>query len=173
MGGLSMISGSRYLLLLLVISFLVGCGEKLTEEQMRAKAIEYENKEQWDEAIKLYEKIAKKWKDSPKADETLFKLGILYANNLHDFEKSIEAYQKLIDSYPNSKYLIQATFMIGYRYGNDIKDYDKARKAYENFLEKWPNHELASSVKWELEHLGQDIGEISLDFEDADQAMDK
>ena len=52
--------------------------------------------------------------------------------------------------------------MIGYRYANDIKDYDKAKKYYQEFLKKWPMHELAASVKWELDHLGKDISELEL-----------
>ena len=52
--------------------------------------------------------------------------------------------------------------MIGYRYANDIHDLDKAKAAYQEFLKKYPNHELASSVKWELAHLGQDLSEIEL-----------
>ncbi len=40
--------------------------------------------------------------------------------------------------------------------------FDKAKKAYEEFLKEYPDHELAPSVKWELEHLGQDISQIDL-----------
>jgi hypothetical protein len=52
--------------------------------------------------------------------------------------------------------------MIGYRYANDIKDLNSAKKYYEDFLAKWPNHELAASVKWELNNLGKDISELDL-----------
>jgi TolA-binding protein len=146
----------------LMLTLIVGCGQKFTEEQLRAKALDFENKELWDKEIEVLEQLVKKFPNSDKADEYLYKLGVSYANNLKEFKKSVDAYQRLVTKYPNSKYVIQATFMIGYRYANDIKDLDKAKKAYQSFLDKYPNHELASSVKWELDHLGQDISEIEL-----------
>jgi len=54
--------------------------------------------------------------------------------------------------------------MIGYRYANDLNDLEKAKEAYNEFLQKYPEHELAPSVQWELDHLGQDISEIELNF---------
>jgi len=151
-----------YILTILVLSLIMGCGQKLTEEQFRAKALDFENKELWDKEVEILEQMVKKYPNSEKVDEYLYKLGVSYANNLKEFKKSVDAYQRLVTKYPNSKYVIQASFMIGYRYANDIKDLDKAKKAYESFLEKYPNHELASSVNWELEHLGQDISDIEL-----------
>jgi tetratricopeptide (TPR) repeat protein len=142
--------------------WIINCGQKLTEEQLRAKALDFENKEMWDKEVEVLEQLSKQFPASEKADEYLYKLGVSYANNLKDYKKSIDAYQKLVTKYPNSKYVIQASFMIGYRYANDIKDLKKAEKAYKSFIEKYPNHELAASVKWELDHLGQDISEIDL-----------
>ena len=148
------------LTIFLVLAVIAGCGKKMTEEQLRSLAMDYENKEQWEEAAKTLEKIVKQYPNSDKADKDLYKLGVIYANNLKQFDKSIDAYKRLVEKYPDSDYVIQASFMIGYRYANDIQDLDKAREAYEDFLKKYPDHELASSVKWELEHLGQDISEI-------------
>jgi outer membrane protein assembly factor BamD (BamD/ComL family) len=148
----------------LMVALVVGCGSKVTEEQLRAKALDFENKEMWDKEVEILEQLVKKFPGSDKADEYLYKLGVSYANNLKEFKKSVDAYQRLVTKYPNSKYVIQSTFMIGYRYANDIKDLDKAKQAYQSFLDKYPNHELASSVRWELDHLGQDISEIELQF---------
>jgi len=148
--------------LFLALALAIACGTKLTEEQLRAKAVDFENKEQWEEAVKAYDKLLKAYPKSVKADEVLYRLGVLYANNLKDFTKSIDSYRRLVEAYPNSSFVIQSTFMIGYRYANDIKNLDEARKAYQEFLQKYPNHELASSVRWELDHLGQDISSIEL-----------
>ncbi|NOY60663.1 MAG: tetratricopeptide repeat protein [Calditrichaeota bacterium] len=147
---------------LLMVVLLAGCGKKMTEEQLRAKALNFENKEQWQEAAKTYEALVKKYPESKKIDTDLYKLGVIYANNLKDYDKSVTAYKKLVENYPKSSYAIQSTFMIGYRYANDIHDLDKAKAAYQEFLKKYPKHELASSVKWELAHLGQDLSEIEL-----------
>ena len=149
---------------LLVVAVISGCGEKLTEEQLRAKALDYENKEQWDQVIKVYEQLVKKFPNSPKSDQNLYQLSGLYASNSKNFLKSIEAYKTLIEKYPESQLVIQAQFMIGYRYANDLNDLENARAAYNEFLQKYPEHELAPSVQWELDHLGQDISEIELNF---------
>lgn len=143
---------------LLVVVF--ACGQKMTEEQIFAKALDLENKEQFEDATKMYEKYVKTFPEGKKADEALYRLGTIYANSLKDYQKSVNAYKKLLNTHPESDYLIQSSFMIGYRYANDIKDLDKAREAYEQFIENFPDHELATSVKWELDHLGQDISDI-------------
>ena len=153
------------LIALLGLVFLLACGEKMTEEQMRAKALDFVNKEQWGESAKVMEKMLSVYKESPNTDETLYKLGEIYANNLKDFEKSVDMLQKILTDYPESDYTVQASFMIGYRYANDIKDFDQAKKTYEQFLKQWPDHELASSVQWELEHMGQDINDINLELQ--------
>ena len=155
------------LFLIVMFSLVIGCGQKITEEQLRAKALDFENKEMWEKEVETLERLQKKYPSSEKADEYLYKLGVSYANNLKEFKKSIDSYQRLVTKYPDSKYVIQSTFMIGYRYANDVKDLAKAKTAYESFLAKYPDHELASSVKWELDHLGQDISEIELQLGNA------
>jgi hypothetical protein len=66
----------------------------------------------------------------------------------------------VVKEYPESKYGPQAQFMIGFVYANNQVDTSKAREAYNLFLEKYGDHELAASVKWELENLGKDINDI-------------
>jgi TolA-binding protein len=143
---------------------LIGCSGSLTEEQMLEKAIKLEEKEKWKDTADMYEKMVKKFPESEKAAEHLYKLGVIYANNLGDLYKSINSYSRLIKRYPESNYTVQATFMMGYRYANDIKDLRRAKRVYTHFIEKYPDHELTPSVKWELKHLGKDISEIELEL---------
>jgi outer membrane protein assembly factor BamD (BamD/ComL family) len=156
--------------LFLVLLLAAGCGEKLTEEQLRAKAVDLEAQAQWEDAAKAYEGLVKNHSNSTLVDKDLYKLAVIYANNLQLFEKSIATYKRIVDEYPQSQYVIQSNFMIGYRYANDLKDVEKAKVAYQNFMDQYPDHELASSVKWELEHLGQDISEIDLNINENDSA---
>jgi TolA-binding protein len=153
----------------LMAALIWGCGEKLTEEQLRAKALDFENKEQWAEAVKMYERLVKAYPQSNRAAETIYRMGITYANNLKDFTKAVATHQRIVQEYPTSNFVKQSTFMIGYIYANDLKDLEKAKSAYQDFLQKWPTHELASSVKWELDHLGQDISQIELQLGDAQE----
>ena len=162
----------RWVIILLAVLTLavIRCGERLTEEQLRARSLDYENKEQWEEAVKTYEKLVKTYPRSRKADEDLYNMGVIYANNLKDYQRAVEAYNRLIEEYPQSSHVIKANFMIGYLYANDIKDLNRAREAYQYFLEKYPDHELAISVRWELEHLGQDISEIELQLNNSSES---
>ncbi|MBN2354823.1 tetratricopeptide repeat protein [candidate division KSB1 bacterium] len=160
----------RMILPLMAAALIIGCGEKLTEDQLRANALDFENREQWQEAAQMYERLVKAYPKSKRAEETLYRLGVIYANNLKGFERSVETYRRLVKKYPESDYVIQSSFMIGYRYANDIKDLKRARQAYEDFMKKWPEHELAASVKWELEHLGEDISDIELQLSNPSQS---
>ncbi len=147
-----------------VVGFIVSCSKtsKMTEEQLFGLAKAQESKEQFKDAAKTYEALVKRYPEGKHGEEALYRLGLIYANNLHDYRKAVGAYKRLIEKYPNSPRLAQAYFMIGYHYANDIKDLDKAREAYNTFLEKFPNHELAASVKFELKYLGKDVTDLDI-----------
>ncbi len=83
-------------------------------------------------------------------------------NDLRDFNNAISAYSSVIDKFSGSEQEAQAQFMIGYIYANILGDKLKAEENYKNFLTKYPNHELAPSVKFELDYLGKDINEIDV-----------
>ena len=149
-------------LMFLALIFAVSCGQKATEEQLYGKVMDFQNKQQWQEAAAAYEKLVKSYPKSPKADENLYNLGMVFANNLKEYQKAIDAWKQLLVKCPSSRLIINTKFMIAYCYANDVKDLDKAGEAYKAFLKEYPNHELAPSVQWELDHLGQDISDIDL-----------
>lgn len=139
---------------------ILSCGPKKTKEQLLAEADQYKNEENFKEAIITYQQFVHDYPQANGADSILFQIGQIYSNNLTDFPSSIEAHKQLVEKYPKSKIRAQSLFMIGYHYANNVTDLEKAREFYELFLDKYPDHELSSSVKWELDHLGQDINEI-------------
>ncbi len=143
---------------------LTNCGQKVkvSEEQLYAKVLDYQNKQQWPKVAAAYDTLINAFPKSPKADEYLYNLGMIYANNLKEHRKAVDVWRRLVKQHPDSRLVINTKFMIGYCLANDIKDLGKAKKAYEEFLKEYPDHELAPSVKWELEHLGQDISQIDL-----------
>ena len=63
----------------------------------------------------------------------------------------------MIKDYPDSEFVGRARFMIGFIYANNLKNYELAKQYYNEFIELHPENELTESVKWELEHLGQDV----------------
>ncbi len=167
---------SLILILGLVFFLIIACGPKKTKEQFYGEALQFEKQENFKEAIKSYEQLIKHYPNLNEADSIIFKIGQIYSNNLADFKNAIEAHKLLIEKYPESKISAQSLFMIGYHYANSIDDTVKAKEYYQKFLEKYPQHELASSVQWELDHLGQDINEIDFlktsTFEKAEQESD-
>ena len=53
---------------LLTMVLLVACGQKMTEEQMYAQILDLQEKEQWEEMVKVYEDLVKTYPESEKAD---------------------------------------------------------------------------------------------------------
>lgn len=136
-----------------------GCATK-PDRKMLEKAQQLESKEKFAEAIKQYEKIARKFPNDTLSAEALHRVGLIYTNQLQDYQKAVTAFERVAKSYPNTRFGAQAQFMIGFIYNNYAPDTAKARQAYQTFLERYPQHELASSVQWELKYLGKDINEI-------------
>lgn len=143
----------------MILLLLFGCSKKKTESELWGEAELFEKEENYQSALNDYEQIVKDYPRGEKSAEALQKAAFLYYNNLNEFKKAIEVHEKLIKDYPESEYVPQARFMIGFIYANDLKDYDMARHYYNEFLEKYPDSELVASVKWELEHLGEDVNE--------------
>ncbi len=147
---------------LLFVSLVINCGQKKTKEQLLAEAYKYEKAEDFTKAVESLNKLVKEYPDAAEIDSVLFRMGQIYSNNLSDYEQAVRAHETLIKIRPDSPIAAQSLFMIGFHFANNIKDLDSAKVYYEKFIEKYPNHELVTSVKWELDHLGQDINEIDL-----------
>ena len=73
---------------------------------------------------------------------------------------STDSSRKVIENYNGSLQEPHALFMIGYIYANVINDIKSAKIEYEKFIKRFSSHELAPSVKFELEYLGKGIDEI-------------
>lgn len=141
------------------VSMFFGCA-KGPDKKMLEKAQQLESQEKFAEAIKQYEKIARKFLNDTLSAEALHRVGLIYTNQLQDYEKAVAAFRRVVKSYPNTRFGAQAQFMIGFIYNNYAPDTAKARDAYETFLAKYPQHDLADDVQWELKYLGKDINEI-------------
>ena len=137
-----------------------GCGKKMTEEQYFTQAQQLEQNENFAKAADIYLSLYKRYPSGTRGDEALFRAAIIQSNQLKQFPLAIESHRRLLRAFPKSKYAAQSLFMIGYHYANNINNLDSAKVYYEKFIQQYPDNELVNSVKWELEHLGQDINEI-------------
>lgn len=147
------------LTLVLVLAVITACG-KMPDEHLMEKGKKFEANEKFVKAVASYEKLAKLYSKSTFAPEALYRAGVVYANALQKFPEAVSEFKKVVEKYPESRSAALSQFMIGFVYANSVSDTAKARRAYTTFLKKYPNHELASSVKWELAHLGKDINQI-------------
>jgi TolA-binding protein len=150
---------TRVSLILLLVIGTIGCGGKETEANLWQKAQDFEQQENFADALKIYEQQLQEYPEGEFVEEALYRLAFLNYNNVHDLEEALQLHQRLVETYPESEFAPQARFMIGYINANDLKNYDAAKVAYEDFLKHHAENELAESVRWELEHLGKDINE--------------
>ena len=147
------------------LAFLM-CGKKKTEQQYYNQALDYQQNEDYEKAAETFMAIYKRFPNSTRGAEALFQAALIQANLLAQFDRAIDTHQRLIRAFPDDNYVQNSLFMIGYVYANEKKDYKKAEETYSQFLDKYPDHDLASSVKWELDNLGKDINEIKFLTED-------
>lgn len=73
---------------------------------------------------------------------------------------AIIQYKRVSELYPDSDKVPLSVFMSGFIYANMLSDFEQAENIYSQFLEAYPEHELAPSVKFELEYLGKSPEEI-------------
>ncbi len=154
----------KYLSSLLILVFIVGCGEKIpkTAIELFNRAEMHRQAKDTAAAIKDLKLLVEHFPDDLMASKSQYILGDVYMNDMLDFESAITEYRKVYQKFNNPQEEPHARFMIGYIYSNYLSDYDKARVEYVAFLEKYPDHELAPSVKFELENMGKDINEIDV-----------
>lgn len=146
----------------LTMMFVFSACMKLPDNKLMDKAKSFEAEEDFNEAVKHYEKLVENYPGSPFCPEALYRSGIIYSNPLNITAKAINNLTKIIEMYGDTEFAPQSQFMIGFIYANSATDTVKARQAYKAFLDKYPEHELVSSVKWELKYLGKDISDIPL-----------
>ena len=112
------------------------------------------------EAVEHLMYMTEKYSQHEFTPKGQYMLGDLYMNEFRDFPTAIQEYRKVIENFVGSSQEAHALFMIGYIYANVVNDPKSAEIEYGEFLKRFPTHELAPSVKFEIEYLGKGIEEI-------------
>ncbi len=153
-------------LLILAALFITSCSQKGEQEYMQ-DAKNFLQEQKFDEAVKLYEKIAADFPKSPLASEALFEAAKLYQSKsipgMSDnaaYEKAVESYTSVYEKYPDSPEAPLAMFMTGFLYANEMKQYQAAKTAFEKFLKQYPEHEMAESARLEIQNMGKSPEEL-------------
>ncbi len=144
---------------LFILLFYLGCGN-LSDSGLIEKAKEFEENQEFFQAVEQYEKCADLYPESPLAAEALYRAGLVYINALSDSAKGISSFRRVIQEYAKQNYAALSQFMVGFIYANTFSDTTQARIEYNLFLQNYPDHELVPSVEWELKYLGKDIDNI-------------
>ncbi len=154
----------NYLISLLVLLFIAGCGEKIpkTALELYNRAEMHRQAKDTEAAIKDLKLLVEHFGDDIMASKSQYVLGDIFMNDLRDFETAITEYRKVISDFSAAPEEPHAHFMIGYIYSNILSQFDKAQEEYHKFLIKFPDHELTPSVKFEMEYMGKDINEIEV-----------
>jgi outer membrane protein assembly factor BamD (BamD/ComL family) len=147
-----------------VFSFIViftACNSE-TDKTLFKSAGEMYKVKNYAGAASEYEKLLTQFANSSYSEDCYFALAGIYQMekipNLKKedaMNKAVNYLQKYYSKFPNKERTPKVLFMIGYIRANELKDYDSARLSYNEFLSRYPQHELASSVKLELENLGK------------------
>ncbi len=129
----------RFLILICMLFFIVGCGNQYPAEKLYWKANKFSEQifrnpkgtplSQYEKAISRFEKIIRKYPDLTQAKEAQFKIAQLYVAR-EDFPGAIKEFEKTIRNYPDDIMLCaKAQFAIGNCYQQQ-GDWDKALIAY-------------------------------------------
>lgn len=153
---------SLFIVISLLIHFLFRYDFNAESESKYVKIAEnYVESNQRGNASETYIHLIKEYPNSKHFDEYLFRIGGIY-ESYNRYEFSIKCFQRILKDYPESKYAEKSLFMIGFINANRLNDLEKGRDVYNEFLRRYPDGDLAKSVKFEIETLGQDLNEIHI-----------
>ncbi len=149
----------KFIFVMVVLSGSAGSLLAQRDSVLYLKAAHFVSAENLDSAIAAFRQIAS-LKDSPFRLNACLSLGRLYFESLHDYPKALMYYDTVYVEFFHHPGRAHAVFMLGYIYANALKDYRRAEGYYSEFLRTYPDHELASSVRFELDHLGEDLDSV-------------
>lgn len=162
--------------------------------QFRIAEIYETNIQDYQQAIREYQKLYQRYADTDWGAEALYRIGCIYAligldptsqmNKsdiaLPDYERAIETFRKIVKEYPDTITASEAQYQIGEIYYNHLKAYEQAVNEYETFLNKYPrrNYHIGDGYKDSLADEAQfKVGKIYYenlkDYEKALQVFEK
>ena len=131
---------------------------KLTDEEVWLKVEAAKSNNNWDSTQHVCKRILNEYPQSRYAPWARFGLAESYRFKNQPRE-ALDNYKLFYEQHPDMQPSALSLFLVGYIYNNNLQLYDSARVFYEQFLQKFPGHDLAPTVKFELETLGKDPDE--------------
>lgn len=144
---------------LLFLLTITSCSRK-NETELWKEAQTASQAGKFQTAVEHCQEIVERFQESPYADSALYRIAVIYNNDIRDYAKAAQSYLKYQTVFPESKEAPTALFLSAFIYNNELRKLDSAKALYEQFLQKYPSHPLANSAKFEMETLGKDPGEF-------------
>lgn len=114
-----------------------------------------------DEAIESLKSVERAYvHDTTATLRIRSKMVDIYGGYAGDYSKAMALLAESVDRYPDRPETAANLFKLAFTCEALLRDMSKARQFYEMFLQKYPDHELATSVKVNLEHLGESEEEM-------------
>ncbi len=168
-------SGMHVRLMLIVLTagmVLGGCKRESADELLKDADLVYARAEAGADSIRAsgdikaffqpsvaaYEKVAAEYPGTPQAERALYLLGTIRNNDTREPEVAVSAFRRYLTAFPEGAQAPSALFLVGFIYNNELHRLDSAA-AYKEFLDRFPQNEMATSAKFELEHLGKPAAE--------------
>jgi outer membrane protein assembly factor BamD (BamD/ComL family) len=149
----------RIFALVVLFMTMISCG-RMSEDEIWMKVEESKKRANHKETLQWYQTLLEKYPESQRTPEILWKAGTTCSNELKDYSSAVIYYKQFISRFPDHRDAPTALFLTGFFYNNEIKNVDSARAYYSEFLRQYPANDLAASVKFELDNLGKESGNV-------------
>ncbi|MCX7798644.1 MAG: tetratricopeptide repeat protein [Melioribacter sp.] len=157
----------KVFIVIFLITFIFSkCNSKTSKEYFDDAIQKLKNKK-YEEALKEFDWLVKKFPDDSIAAKSIFEIAKLYHAKLipnlskeESLKEAIKNYKKVFYNYRNMPEAEHGLFLAGFIFANELNNIDSAKYNYELFLKNYPNSTLIQSVKLELENLGIPPDEI-------------
>jgi tetratricopeptide (TPR) repeat protein len=131
---------------------LAGCS--MSDEELWLKVEQAKENNNWDSTMTVAQRIIDEYPQGRYAGWARFAIAESYRFKNQPRE-ALGHYKLFISNYSDLQPAPVSLFLVGYIYGNNLQVPDSAKYYFEEFLTKYPDHELAPSVRLELESLGR------------------
>lgn len=128
--------------LFLAVSILFGCLPGLLggcsgseSDAAYRKAERFWQRKMYGLAAQGYEQFASQDPDHPKAAQSLYKAGFIYAYYLTDYPRAIQLFHRLIALHPDSPFCLEAHRSLAENYATRLRQYPQAIAQYRKVIE--------------------------------------
>ena len=141
-------------ILIPVLLFLLNSCGSFTDEELWIKIEQAKANKNWDSTLQVSQWIIKEYPHGRYIGWARFALAESYRFKNQPRE-ALDNYKLFHEQYPEMQPSALSLFLTGYIYNNNLQMFDSAKIFYEEFLQKFPKHDLAPTVKFELESIGK------------------